>query len=133
MRYMMIMRATTEAQETAKDVPFDEVLTAMGKYNESLIEAGVLLAGEGLAGPEDGFVVDFSSHPPAVTEGPYREAKDLFQRVLDPRSVLKGRSSAVGDPLPAGPGRHAGGSAGARGRRVPAGQRVCPEGNPVAS
>ncbi|EUA52390.1 dGPFAETKE family protein [Mycobacterium xenopi 4042] len=47
MRYMMIMRSSAEAQEAAKNVPFDEILTAMGRYNESLIEAGVLLAGEG--------------------------------------------------------------------------------------
>jgi hypothetical protein len=71
MRYMMIMRSTREAQEAAKDVPFDQILTAMGRYNESMIEAGVLLAGEGLAGQEEGFVVDFSSDPPAVTEEPY--------------------------------------------------------------
>lgn len=71
MRYMMIMRSTAEAQEAAKDVPFDEILTAMGRYNESLIEAGVLLAGEGLAGQEEGFVVDFSSTPPSVSDEPY--------------------------------------------------------------
>jgi hypothetical protein len=72
MRYMMIMRSTPEAQEAAKDVPFDEILTAMGRYNESMIEAGVLLAGEGLAGPEEGFVVDFGSGTPTVSEEPYR-------------------------------------------------------------
>lgn len=71
MRYMMIMRATPEALEAAKDVPFDEIVTAMGRYNESLMEAGVMLAGEGLAGPEEGFVVDFSSDPPAVSDEPY--------------------------------------------------------------
>ncbi|BBU24366.1 YciI family protein [Mycobacterium xenopi] len=71
MRYMMIMRSSAEAQEAAKNVPFDEILTAMGRYNESLIEAGVLLAGEGLAGPEEGFVVDFSAQPPAVRDEPY--------------------------------------------------------------
>jgi hypothetical protein len=71
MRYIMIMRSNPQAQEAAKDVPFDEVLTTMGKYNESLIEAGVLLAGEGLAGPEEGFVVDFSSDPPTVSDEPY--------------------------------------------------------------
>ncbi|BBY07043.1 YciI family protein [Mycobacterium noviomagense] len=71
MRYMMIMRSTPEAQEAAKDVPFDEILTAMGRYNESMMEAGVLLAGEGLAGPEEGFFVDFSSNPPAVKDEPY--------------------------------------------------------------
>ncbi|BBZ10602.1 YciI family protein [Mycobacterium branderi] len=71
MRYMMIVRSTPEAQEAAKDVPFDEILTAMGRYNESLIEAGVLLAGEGLAAQEEGFVVDFSSTPPNVSDEPY--------------------------------------------------------------
>jgi hypothetical protein len=65
MRYMMIMRSTPEAQEAAKDVPFDEILTAMGRYNESMIEAGVLLAGEGLAGQDEGFVVDFRSRAAA--------------------------------------------------------------------
>jgi hypothetical protein len=78
MRYMMIMRSTPEAQQAAKDASFDEILTAMGKYNEALIEAGVLLTAEGLAGPEEGFVVDFSSNPPAVSDEPYRAAKDLF-------------------------------------------------------
>lgn len=71
MRYMMIMRATPEALEAANDVPFDEIVTAMGRYNELLMEAGVMLAGEGLAGPEEGFVVDFSSDPPAVLDEPY--------------------------------------------------------------
>jgi hypothetical protein len=77
-RYMLIMRSTPEAEEAAKDIPFEEIINAMGRYNEELIKAGVLLAGEGLAGPEDGFVVDFSSDPPAVTDGPYTEAKELF-------------------------------------------------------
>lgn len=72
MRYMMIMRSTPEAREAAKNVPFDEILTAMGRYNESLIEAGVLLAGEGLAGPEEGFVVDFGSGKPTVSDEAYR-------------------------------------------------------------
>ncbi|MGH3531075.1 MAG: YciI family protein, partial [Mycobacterium sp.] len=75
-RYMMIMRSTPEAREAATDVPFDEVVTAMGRYNESLIEAGVRLAGEGLAGPEEGFVVDFGSDPPTVSDEPY--GSDLF-------------------------------------------------------
>ena len=77
-RYMLIMRSTPEAEEAAKDIPFEEIINAMGRYNEELIKAGVLLACEGLAGPEEGFVVDFSSDPPAVTDGPYTEAKELF-------------------------------------------------------
>lgn len=104
MRYMMIMRSTPEAQQAAKDVPFDEVLTAMGKYNEALIEAGVLLAGEGLAGPEDGFVVDFNSNPPAVSDRPYRAAKDLFHGfwILGVSSKEEAQQWATRCPL--GPG-----------------------------
>jgi hypothetical protein len=60
------------------NVDFNEIIAAMGRYNEELIKAGVLLAGEGLTGPEEGFVVDFDSDPPVVTDGPYTEAKELF-------------------------------------------------------
>jgi hypothetical protein len=102
MRYMMIMRSSPEAREAGKDVPFDEVLTAMGKYNESLIEAGVLLAAEGLAGPEEGFVVDFRSDPPGVSDEPYRG--DLFNGfwILDVSSREVAQQWASRAPL--GPG-----------------------------
>ena len=48
MKYMFIMRATDEAIEASKQVPFEEILNQMGAYNEQLIKAGVMLAGEGL-------------------------------------------------------------------------------------
>lgn len=67
---MMIMRSSSEAQAAAKDVPFEEILAAMSKYNHSLVDAGVLLGAEGLAGPEEGFVVDFGSDPPTVSDEP---------------------------------------------------------------
>ena len=78
MKYMLIMRSTQEAVDAFQDVDFEEVIAAMGAYNESLIKAGVLLGGEGLAGVEEGFVVDFDAMPPVVTDGPYAEAKELF-------------------------------------------------------
>lgn len=79
MRYMLIMRATPEAEEASKDIPFDDIIAEMGRYNEELINAGVMVSGEGLAPPEDGgFVVDFSSDPPAVRDGAYGEAAVLF-------------------------------------------------------
>ncbi|MGW4929513.1 YciI family protein [Agromyces sp. NPDC004153] len=78
MKYMLIMRDSEEAIEASKDLDFEEIIAAMGRYNESLIKAGVLLAGEGLAPVEEGFVVDFDSTPPVVTDGPYAEAKELF-------------------------------------------------------
>ena len=48
MRYMLIMRSTPEAEEASKDIPFEEIINAMGRYNDELIKAGVMLAGEGL-------------------------------------------------------------------------------------
>jgi hypothetical protein len=79
-KYMLIMRATAEAAKAYESMPFDEIITRMGKYNEALITAGVLLAGDGLADDVDttGFVVDFSSEPPAITDGPYGETHELF-------------------------------------------------------
>lgn len=78
MLYMLIMRATDEALEASKEVPFEEILEAMGRYNESLMKAGVMIGGEGLTPPEEGVVIDFSADPPLVTDGPYGETKELF-------------------------------------------------------
>ena len=76
-KYMLIMRGTDEAYQAYRELPFDQVIAAMGAYNESMIKAGVLVAGDGLA-EEPGLVVDFSSEPPVVTDGPYGETKELF-------------------------------------------------------
>ena len=78
MKFMLIMRATDEGVEAFKDIPFEQVIEAMGRYNESMIKAGVLLAGEGLTDASEGFVVDFSAEAPLVTDGPYGETKELF-------------------------------------------------------
>ncbi|MEO7079066.1 MAG: YciI family protein, partial [Rhodococcus sp. (in: high G+C Gram-positive bacteria)] len=75
MKYMLIMRTTDQAVEAAKDMDFAEIINAMGAYNESLLKAGVLLAGEGLAGPEEGFIVDFDAEAPVISDGPYGETK----------------------------------------------------------
>lgn len=78
MKYMLIMRATDEGVAAFKDMPFEQVIEAMGKYNESMIKAGVLAAGEGLTDAAEGFVVDFSAETPLITDGPYGETKELF-------------------------------------------------------
>ncbi|GAB3586056.1 YciI family protein [Amycolatopsis endophytica] len=78
MKYMLIMRATDEALANMGEVDFDEMLATMGKFNEELIRAGVLLAAEGLDDAAQGVVVDHSSEPPVVTDGPYGETKELF-------------------------------------------------------
>jgi len=78
MKYMLIMRANDEALASFQDVDFSEVLEAMGRYNDSLISAGVLVAAEGLDDAAKGVVIDFSSEPPVVSDGPYGETKELF-------------------------------------------------------
>ena len=79
MKYMLIMRATEAGKKAYEQADIEELLNAMGQYNEALMKAGVLLAGEGLADDlSDAFVVDFSTEPPLVTDGPYGEVHELF-------------------------------------------------------
>jgi hypothetical protein len=78
MKYMLIMRANDEAFASFADVDFDQMLETMGRFNEELIDAGVLVAAEGLDDAEQTVVVDYSAQPPVVTDGPYGETKELF-------------------------------------------------------
>ena len=78
MKYMLIMRGNDEAVASFADVDFEEMLEAMGRFNDELISSGVLVAAEGLDDAEQGVVVDYSSTPPVVTDGPYGETKELF-------------------------------------------------------
>ncbi|WP_280186683.1 MULTISPECIES: YciI family protein [Nocardia] len=78
MKYMLIMRATDEAFAEMANIDFDQMLETMGKYNDELIRAGVLVAAEGLEDAAEGVVVDYSSETPVVTDGPYGETKELF-------------------------------------------------------
>ena len=77
MKYMLVMRATDEGYASLVNADMNEMLETMGKFNDELIRAGVLLAAEGLD-PAESVVVDFSSEPPVVTDGPYGETKELF-------------------------------------------------------
>lgn len=79
MKFMLIMRGTDEAYAAYKQIPFEQIINEMGAYNESMMTAGVLVAGEGLA--EDtskNFVVEFGGEAPVVTDGPYGETHELF-------------------------------------------------------
>ncbi len=79
MRYMLIMQVEPgAAARAAEELDFEQVVAAMGAYNEDLQKAGVFLSAEGLTDAEDGFRVDFSSTPPVVTDGPYAEAREVF-------------------------------------------------------
>ena len=102
-RYMLIMRSTPEAEVAMQEanIDFSEVIESMGRFNEELIKAGVMLAGEGLTGPDEGFVVDFDADPPVVTDGPYTEAKELFNGfwILDVSSKEEAKQWAQKVPL----------------------------------
>lgn len=76
-KYMLIMRPQDGAEFDA-DFDFNEMLETVGRFNDELIRAGVLLAAEGLADPDEGVVVDFAGETPVVTDGPYGETKELF-------------------------------------------------------
>ena len=76
-KYMLVMRASEETMAAMMSAPFEEMLETVGRFNEELIKAGVLLASEGLD-PQLSVVVDYSSEPPLVTDGPYGEIKELF-------------------------------------------------------
>ena len=78
MKYMLIFRATDEAFAGMGEIDFDKMLETVGRYNQELIQAGVLLAAEGLADAAEGVVVDYSTEPPVVTDGPYGETRELF-------------------------------------------------------
>jgi hypothetical protein len=77
MRFMMLM--IPKGYENAKPdaVPDSQAVSAMMKYNESLQQAGVLLALDGLHPPSAGARVSFSGGKPAVTDGPFAEAKEV--------------------------------------------------------
>jgi hypothetical protein len=77
-KYMLIMRATDESYEAFQNVDFEQIIEAMGRFNDEMISSGVLVAAEGLEDASQGVVVDYSSQPPVVTDGPYGEARELF-------------------------------------------------------
>jgi hypothetical protein len=105
MKYMLIMRASDEAYAEFQDVDFGQVLDTMGRYNDEMISAGVLVAAEGLDDAAEGVVVDYSSQPPVVTDGPYGETKELFGGywILDVASKQEAVEWAKRAPL-GGPG-----------------------------
>ncbi len=76
MRVMVIMKATADSE--AGTMPSQPLLEAMGQYNEALVKAGVMLAGEGLHPSARGVRVDFSGPKTTVVDGPFAETKELI-------------------------------------------------------
>ena len=76
MRFMVIVKASPESE--AGEMPSEELLAAMGAYNEELVRAGVMLAGEGLHPSAEGVRVQFSGKDRTVIDGPFAETKELI-------------------------------------------------------
>jgi hypothetical protein len=76
MRFMVIVKATADSE--AGVMPSEELLAAMGKYNEELVAAGVMKAGEGLHPSSKGVRVKFSGDQRSVVDGPFAETKELI-------------------------------------------------------
>jgi len=75
MRFMVIVKATSDSE--AGVLPDEKLLADMGKYNEELVKAGVMLAGEGLHPSSKGARVRFSGDKRTVIDGPFSETKEL--------------------------------------------------------
>jgi hypothetical protein len=76
MRCMVIVKASQDSE--AGVLPDEKLLTEMGKYNEELVKAGVMLAGEGLQPSSKGARVHFSGEKRTVIDGPFAETKELI-------------------------------------------------------
>src|SRR5262245_56497344 len=75
MRFMIMVKATRSSE--AGEMPSEKLLTEMGKYNEELVKAGIMLAGEGLHPSSKGARVVFSGNKRTVVDGPFSETKEL--------------------------------------------------------
>jgi PhnB protein len=75
MKVMVLVKATADSE--AGVMPTEQLLTEMGRFNQSLIDAGMLLAAEGLKPSRDGKRVRFSGKKRLVTDGPFVETKEL--------------------------------------------------------
>src|SRR5687767_1952635 len=76
MRVMVIVKASKESE--AGQMPTEKMLTAMGQFNEELVKAGVMLAGDGLHPSSKGKRVRFSGSKRTVTDGPFSEVKEVI-------------------------------------------------------
>ena len=76
MKFMIIVKASKASE--AGEMPSTELLTEMGKFNEELVKAGIMLVGEGLHPTSKGARVRFSGEKRTVTDGPFAETKELI-------------------------------------------------------
>jgi hypothetical protein len=103
MRFMMIVKASKDSE--AGVMPGQELLSAMGKYNEELMKAGVLLDGAGLQASSKGARIQFSGGKRTVVDGPFTEAKELIAGywIIQVKSREQAIEWAKRAPAPHGP------------------------------
>ena len=99
MRVMVIVKASKDSE--AGVMPSTELLAAMGNYNEELVKAGIMLAGDGLHPSSKGKRVKFTKAQPKVTDGPFAETKEHLGGfiLIEARDMNEAIRLAAGIPL----------------------------------
>jgi hypothetical protein len=107
MRFMMLIKATQESE--AGVLPSPELVAAMGEFNEEMVQAGVLLAGEGLHPSSRGARIQFSGGKRTVIDGPFAETKELIAGfwLIEVPSMADAIEWAMRVPDPMGEGKEA--------------------------
>jgi hypothetical protein len=102
MRFMMMVRANAASE--AGVMPSEEMLSAMAKYNEELVKAGVMLDGAGLQPSSKGARIKFSGNKKSVIDGPFAESKELIAGywLIQVKSKEEAMQWALRCPNPAG-------------------------------
>ena len=103
MRFMMLMIPAGYETAAAGTLPSAEAIAAMGKYNEALKEAGVLITLDGLHPPSMGARVSFAGGKPVVTDGPFTEAKEVLGGYWMIDVASRDEAIAWAKKCPAGP------------------------------
>ncbi len=105
MRFMVIVKATKDSE--AGVMPSTQLLTEMGRFNEALVNAGVMLAGDGLQPSSKGTRVKFSGSKRIVIDGPFAETKELIAGywLWQCKSKAEALEWAQRSPNPAGEGK----------------------------
>ena len=102
MKFMVLVPANSESE--AGQLPTEKELAAMGKFNEELVKAGVLLAGEGLQPTSKGARIRFGEGKPKVVDGPFTESKELVAGFWIIQAKSKEEAVAYMSRAPFGPG-----------------------------
>ena len=118
MRVMVLIKATEQSE--AGEMPSQELLEQMTVFNEELVRAGVMLAGEGLHPSSEGVRVEFSGSERRVIDGPFAETKELLAGYWVWQVSSMEEASRVGEADPQSDGRawRGGDPSGVRGRRL---------------